>query len=71
MSYKTLPLKWIKKRELVILGIAVAFIVHFSGVPSIFVTYLGTFPFGVLMVGAGLSVLVYSLLERNRTSKIL
>jgi len=58
VSYKTLPLKWIKNRELVALGLAVAFIVHFSGVPTILVTHLGSVLFGVLMVGAGLSVLV-------------
>jgi len=69
MSYKTLPLKWIKKSELIVLGIAIAFIVHFSGIPAIFATYLGTVPFGVLMVGAGLPALVYSLLERNQASK--
>jgi hypothetical protein len=69
MSYKTMASKWMKYRELIALGIAVAFIVHFSGVPSTVATHLGSVPFGVLIIGAGLPALVYSLLEKNQTSK--
>jgi len=71
VSYKTVASKWMKNKELIVLGIAVALVVHFSGVPVMLVTHLGSIPFSVLMVGAGLSALVCSLMQGKRTSKTL
>lgn len=64
MSNKTLPSKWIKNKELIFLGMAVAFIVHFSGLPAMFSTFPNSIPLGLLLVGGGLSTLVYLIVKK-------
>ena len=64
MSIKTFSSKWIKNRELVFLGIAVAFIVHFSGLPKMFATFSNSIPLGLLLVGFGLFALVCVTLKK-------
>ncbi|OLE40987.1 MAG: hypothetical protein AUG16_01785 [Thaumarchaeota archaeon 13_1_20CM_2_39_20] len=65
MSYKTLASRWMKSSELMVLGVGVALIIHFSGLPSVLVTQLGSLPFGILMSVSGLSALVIQLVSKK------
>ena len=59
MSIKTLPSKWIKNKELIFLGMAVAFLVHFSGLPTMMATFSNPILLGLVLVGGGVSALIY------------
>jgi len=55
----TLPSKPVKTSVLAILGIGVAIFVNFSGMTAMIPMYLDPKLFGVLLVGAGLTAILW------------